>query len=238
MLFLLHLAHKMRAPEDGGGRVGIVMNGSPLFSGPAESGPSNIRRWLMENDLVEAIVALPTNMFFNAPLATYIWILDNTKHPDRKGLVQLIDGTSFWTKMRKNLGSKGREISDADRAKVVRLYADFIDADPDYSKVLRNDEFGYWTITVERPLLEESGQPVVDRKGHAQARCQEARHRERPVHLRWLKYRPSRQCRGHQRVLRRRGEAPRPRRLDRLDQGQDRLPLCQAVVRHLPLSNH
>src|SRR5262249_50089159 len=83
---------------------------------------------------------------------TYIWILDNTKHPDRKGLVQLIDGTSFWTKMRKNLGSKGRQISDADRAKVVRLYADFTDADPDYSKVLRNDVFGYWTITVERPL--------------------------------------------------------------------------------------
>ena len=115
MLFLLHLAHKMRAPEDGGGRVGIVMNGSPLFNGAAESGPSNIRKWLLENDLVEAIVALPTNMFFNTGIATYIWILDNTKHPDRKGLVQLIDGTSFWTKMRKNLGAKGREISDADR---------------------------------------------------------------------------------------------------------------------------
>ena len=85
MLFLLHLAHKMRAPEDGGGRVGIVMNGSPLFNGGAGSGPSNIRQWLLENDLVEAIVALPTNMFFNTGIATYIWILDNTKHPDRKG---------------------------------------------------------------------------------------------------------------------------------------------------------
>ncbi|ARE38052.1 MULTISPECIES: type I restriction-modification system subunit M [Rhodococcus] len=165
MLFLLHLAHKMRAPEDGGGRVGIVMNGSPLFNGAAESGPSNIRKWLLENDLVEAIIALPTNMFFNTGIATYIWILDNTKHPDRKGLVQLIDGTSFWTKMRKNLGSKGREISNADRAEVVKLYADFTDADPDYSKVLRNDEFGYWTVTVERPLLNEGGKPVVDRKG-------------------------------------------------------------------------
>ena len=164
MLFLLHLAHKMRAPEDGGGRVGIVMNGSPLFNGAAESGPSNIRRWLLENDLVEAIVALPTNMFFNTGIATYIWILDNTKHLDRKGLVQLIDGTSFWTKMRKNLGSKGREISDADRAQIVKLYADFTDADPDYSKVLRNDEFGYWTITVERPLVDELGDPVLDRK--------------------------------------------------------------------------
>ncbi|WP_029136878.1 type I restriction-modification system subunit M [Nakamurella lactea] len=169
MLFLLHLAHKMRAPEDGGGRVGIVMNGSPLFNGGAESGPSNIRRWLLENDLVEAIVALPTNMFFNTGIATYIWILDNSKHQDRKGKVQLIDGTSFWTKMRKNLGSKGREISDDDRTQVVRLYADFTDADPDFSKVLRNNEFGYWTITVEWPLLEDDGKPVVDRKGKPKA---------------------------------------------------------------------
>ncbi|MFF2618324.1 N-6 DNA methylase [Kitasatospora sp. NPDC058046] len=169
MLFLLHLAHKMRAPEDGGGRVGIVMNGSPLFNGAAESGPSNIRRWLIETDLVEAIIALPTNMFFNTGIATYIWILDNTKHPDRQGKVQLIDGTSFWTKMRKNLGSKGREISNADRAKIVQLYADFEDADPDLSKVLRNDEFGYWSVTVERPLLDEGGNPVVDRKGAPKA---------------------------------------------------------------------
>ncbi|MDV7991580.1 class I SAM-dependent DNA methyltransferase [Rhodococcus sp. IEGM 1374] len=165
MLFMLHLAHKMRAPEDGGGRVGIVLNGSPLFNGAADSGPSNIRKWLLENDLVEAIVALPTNMFFNTGISTYIWILDNTKHPDRTGLVQLVDGTSFWTKMRKNLGSKGREISDADRAEVVKLYADFTDADSDYSKVLRNDEFGYWTVTVERPMLDEGGNPVTDRKG-------------------------------------------------------------------------
>lgn len=165
MLFLLHLAHKMRAPEDGGGRVGIVMNGSPLFNGGAESGPSNIRKYLLENDLVEAIVALPTNMFFNTGIATYIWILDNAKRPDRKGKVQLIDGTSFWTKMRKNLGSKAREISDDNRRDVVKLYADFTDADPDFSKVLRNDEFGYWTITVERPLLDEDDKPIVDRKG-------------------------------------------------------------------------
>ncbi|WKK25398.1 class I SAM-dependent DNA methyltransferase [Streptomyces olivoreticuli] len=166
MLFLLHLAHKMRAPEDGGGRVGIIMNGSPLFNGAAESGPSNIRRWLLENGLVEAIVALPTNMFFNTGIPTYIWILDNTKHPDRQGKVQLIDGTSFWTKMRKSLGSKNREISDDDRAKIMRLYADFEDADPDLSKMLGNDEFGYWTIIVERPQLDDGGKPVVDRKGN------------------------------------------------------------------------
>ncbi|MEJ2890574.1 type I restriction-modification system subunit M [Actinomycetospora aeridis] len=165
MLFLLHLAHKMRPPSEGGGRAGIVMNGSPLFNGAAESGPSEIRRWLLENDLVDAIVALPTNMFFNTGIATYIWVLDNTKHPDRTGRVQLIDGSAFWTKMRKNLGDKGREISNSDRAKVVKLYTDFVDGDPDRSKVLRNDEFGYWTITVERPLLDERGNVITDRKG-------------------------------------------------------------------------
>ncbi|MEU7811835.1 class I SAM-dependent DNA methyltransferase [Pseudonocardia sp. NPDC049154] len=165
MLFLLHLAHKMRLPSDGGGRAGIVMNGSPLFNGAAESGPSNIRKWLLESDLVDAIVALPTNMFFNTGIATYIWILDNAKRPERRGLVQLIDGTSFWTKMRKSLGSKNRELSEADRKKVARLYADFADADPDFSKVLRTDEFGYWTVTIERPLLDENGNPIVDRKG-------------------------------------------------------------------------
>lgn len=165
MLFLLHLAHKMRAPEDGGGRAGIVMNGSPLFNGAAESGPSNIRKHLLENDLVEAIVALPTNMFFNTGIATYIWILNNTKRSERRGTVQLIDGTSFWTKTQKNLGSKNREISDDNRRDLVKLYTEFDDADPDFSKVLRNDEFGYWTLTVERPLLDDEGQPVVDRKG-------------------------------------------------------------------------
>lgn len=169
MLFLLHLAHKMRDPQDGGGRVGIVMNGSPLFNGGAGSGPSEIRRHLLENDLVEAIVALPTNMFFNTGIATYIWILDNSKHPDRKGKVQLIDGTSYWTKMRKSLGSKNREIGAEDRVQVVKLYDDFKDADPDHSKVLSNDDFGYWTITVERPLLDDEGKPVTDRKGKPKA---------------------------------------------------------------------
>lgn len=165
MLFLLHLAHKMRAPEDGGGRVGIIMNGSPLFNGGAGSGPSEIRRRLLERDLVDAIVALPTNMFFNTGIATYIWLLDNTKRPERQGVVQLIDGSSFWTKMRKNLGSKNRELSEDDRSKFLKLYDDFASADPDVSKVLGNDEFGYWNVTVERPLLDDDGKPVLDRKG-------------------------------------------------------------------------
>jgi type I restriction enzyme M protein len=132
----------MRAPEDGGGRVGIVMNGSPLFNGAAESGPSNIRRWLLENDLVDAIVALPTNMFFNTGIATYIWILDNTKRPERQGKIQLIDATSFWTKIRKNLGAKNREVDRVARDRIVALYDAFDEADPDFSKVFTANEFG------------------------------------------------------------------------------------------------
>lgn len=165
MLFLTHLAHKMRPEHEGGGRVGIVLNGSPLFNGAAESGPSEIRRWLLENDMVEAIVALPTNMFFNTGIATYIWILDNTKRPERKGKVQLIDGTSFWTKMRKNLGAKGREIDAAARETILALYDAFDEADQEYSKVFANTDFGYWTVTVERPLRDDDDQPVTDRKG-------------------------------------------------------------------------
>ncbi|WP_454163757.1 type I restriction-modification system subunit M [Gordonia iterans] len=165
MLFLTHLASKMRTPHDGGGRAGIVLNGSPLFTGAAESGPSKIRQWLLESDLVEAIVALPTNMFFNTGIATYIWILDNTKRPERRGKVQLIDATSFWTKMRKSLGAKNRELDEAARDKILALYDAFDDADPGYSKVFTADDFGYWTITVERPLLDDDGNPVTDRKG-------------------------------------------------------------------------
>lgn len=166
MLFLCHLAHKMRPGHEGGGRAGIVLNGSPLFNGAAESGPSKIRQWLLESDLVEAIIALPTNMFFNTGIATYIWILDNTKRPDRVGKVQLIDATSFWTKIRKNLGAKNREVDAADRDRILGLYDAFDDADPDFSKVFTANDFGYWTITVERPLLDEDGNPVTDRKGN------------------------------------------------------------------------
>jgi type I restriction enzyme M protein len=163
MLFLTHLANKMRPAHEGGGRAGIVLNGSPLFNGAAGSGPSEIRRWLLESDLVEAIVALPTNMFFNTGIATYIWILDSTKAEDRKGKVQLIDATSFWTKLRKNLGAKGREVGEAERDRILKLYDDFTETE--YSKTFDTADFGYWTITVERPLLDEEGKAVTDRKG-------------------------------------------------------------------------
>ena len=166
MLFLCHLASKMRPAHDGGGRAGIVLNGSPLFNGAAESGPSQIRQWLLESDLVEAIIALPTNMFFNTGIATYIWLLDNTKRPERRGTVQLIDATSFWTKMRKSLGAKSRELDEAARDKILALYDAFDDADPGFSKVFTANDFGYWTISVERPLLTETGKVSTDRKGN------------------------------------------------------------------------
>lgn len=169
MLFLTHLAHKIRPVKDGGGRAGIVLNGSPLFTGAAQSGESEIRRYLLEHDLVDAIVALPTDMFYNTGIATYVWILDNTKQPERAGKVQLIDATSFFAKMRKSLGAKRREISEADRDRILEIYGAFDNQDPGnagFSKILTNDEFGYWTITVERPLTDESGQPVTDRKGN------------------------------------------------------------------------
>ncbi|MFI7583157.1 N-6 DNA methylase [Kocuria sp. M1N1S27] len=150
MLFLQHLVAKMQPAPDGGGRAGIVLNGSPLFTGGAGSGESEIRRWLLESDLVDAIVALPTNMFYNTGIATYVWILDNQKPQERRGKVQLIDATHRWTKLRKNLGSKNREIADADREAVVRLYAGFEEG-PE-SKVLEPADFGYQEITVERPL--------------------------------------------------------------------------------------
>ncbi len=165
MLFLCHLAHKMRPRHEGGGRAGIVLNGSPLFNGAAESGPSKIRQWLLEADLVEAIVALPTNMFFNTGIATYVWILDNTKRAERRGKVQLIDATSFWTKMRKSLGAKNREVDETARNRIVGLYDAFEEADPDFSKVFTANDFACWSITVERPLLDEDGNPVTDRKG-------------------------------------------------------------------------
>lgn len=166
MLFLCHLAHKMRPTHDGGGRAGIVLNGSPLYNGAAESGPSKIRQWLLESDLVEAIVALPTNMFFNTGIATYIWILDNTKRSERVGKIQLIDATSFWTKIRKNLGAKNREVDAKARDRILALYDAFDKADPDYSKVLIANDFAYWTIIVERPLLDDDGKSVTDRKGN------------------------------------------------------------------------
>ena len=166
MLFLQHVAAKMRPASQGGGRAGIVLNGSPLFNGGAGSGPSNIRKYLLESDLVDAIVALPTDMFYNTGIATYIWVLDNNKPEDRRGTVQLIDATTFYTKMRKKLGDKGRELSQADRNTVLNLYTDH--ADSLYSKVLPIEEFAYWQITVERPAHDDNGEIITNTRGKQQ----------------------------------------------------------------------
>ena len=129
LLFLMHLLSKMRPAAQGGARFAIVLNGSPLFTGGAGSGESEIRRHVLENDLVEAIVALPVDMFYNTGIATYVWVLSNRKQPARKGRVQLIDGSSFWQKMRKSLGSKRRELGEDDIATLTRLFGGFAEAD-------------------------------------------------------------------------------------------------------------
>ncbi|MEW1629352.1 class I SAM-dependent DNA methyltransferase [Streptomyces sp. NPDC089173] len=152
MLFLLHVASKMRDVDENGhgGKAGIVLNGSPLFNGGAGSGPSNIRGHMLENDLVEAIVALPNDMFYNTGIATYLWILSNAKPVERRGTVQLIDATEIGSRMRKSIGSKRVEVADEARAAIVRAFASREASDT--SKVFENRDFAYWTITVERPL--------------------------------------------------------------------------------------
>lgn len=175
MLFLLHLISKMRPAVDGGSRIGIVLNGSPLFTGGAGSGESEIRRYVLENDLVEAIIGLPTDMFYNTGIATYVWILSNKKPEARKGKVQLIDASAYWQKMRKSLGSKRKEMSDAHIAKVTQLFGEFIEAEEDgkpISRIFNNADFGYTTITVERPLHDEAGNVVFGTKGKQKGKPQ------------------------------------------------------------------
>jgi type I restriction enzyme M protein len=156
LLFLQHMISKMREDETGS-RIGIVMNGSPLFTGGAGSGESEIRRWMLENDWVEAIVALPTDLFYNTGIQTYVWLLTNRKPTVRKGKVQLIDasGERFWKSMRKSLGSKRREITDEAREEIVRIYADFLNGESGevaVSRIFDTADFGYREIRVERPL--------------------------------------------------------------------------------------
>ncbi|MFN4288593.1 MAG: N-6 DNA methylase [Brevundimonas sp.] len=204
LLFLMHLLSKMRPTREGGCRFGIVLNGSPLFTGGAGSGESEIRRYLLESDLVEAIVALPTDMFYNTGIATYVWIVSNRKPDHRKGKVQLIDASRFWQKMRKSLGSKRREMSEDNIATITRLFGGFqraqiatmLDADgtvvghmvvtegetlpvppvggkvklAPLSLIFDNADFGYRTITVERPLLDDQGRPVLGQKGKAKGK--------------------------------------------------------------------
>src|SRR5690554_2410243 len=150
LLFLLHLVSKMHDASQEGSRIGIILNGSPLFTGGAGSGESEIRRYLLQNDLVEAIIALPTDMFYNTGIATYVWILSNQKAADREGKVQLIDASADFAKMRKSLGSKRHYITEEQIDQIVRLYGRFEETPT--SKIFANDAFGYRRITVERPL--------------------------------------------------------------------------------------
>ncbi len=150
LLFLLHLISKMRPVNEGGSRIGIILNGSPLFTGGAGSGESEIRRYLLENDLLEAIIAMPTDMFFNTGIATYIWILSNHKPEQRKGKVQLINAVDFGESMRKSLGSKRKQLSETSIDAITRIYGRFDRTE--ISKLFETTDFGYRRITVERPL--------------------------------------------------------------------------------------
>lgn len=176
MLFLLHLIAKMRPAQEGGSRFGIVLNGSPLFTGGAGSGESEIRRYVLENDLLEAIVGLPTDMFYNTGISTYVWIISNRKPEARKGKVQLIDASGMWQKMRKSLGSKRKELSDAHIDRITRLFGDFVEAKNDdgtpVSRIFDNEAFGYHSITVERPLRDENGNVVLGQKGKQKGKPQ------------------------------------------------------------------
>src|SRR3546814_541367 len=196
----------MRPLKDGGGRFGIVLNGSPLFTGGAGSGESEIRRYVLENDLVEAIIALPTDMFYNTGISTYVWVLSNKKPKNRKGLVQLIDASSFWQKMRKSLGSKRRELSEEHIAEITKLFGNCAEAQlatvfdtegkevareivpqggkppkapkdgkvklAPLSRLFKTEEFGYRTITIERPLRDEAGKIVLATKGKLRGKKQ------------------------------------------------------------------
>ena len=175
LLFLMHLISKMRPAQDGGCRFGIVLNGSPLFTGGAGSGESEIRRYVLENDLLEGIIALPTDMFYNTGISTYIWILSNKKPAERKGKVQLIDASEFWQKMRKSLGSKRKELSAKHIDEITTLFGSFEEAEQNgkaISKIFQNADFGYQSITVERPIRDKKGNVVLGQRGKARGKLQ------------------------------------------------------------------
>jgi len=160
LLFIQHMISKMKPASEGGSRLAIVFNGSPLFTGAAQSGPSEIRRWIIENDWLEAVVALPDQLFYNTGISTYFWIVTNRKAPERRGKVQLVDTRELWTKMRKSLGEKRKQLSEDQIAEIVRIYGDFEEGER--VKILHNETFGFLRTAVERPLDGE-----VDSKGRS-----------------------------------------------------------------------
>lgn len=178
LLFLQHMISKMKSPEDGGSRIGIVFNGSPLFTGQAGGGETNIRQWIIENDWLEAIIALPDQLFYNTGISTYIWVLSNDKSPERRGKIQLINATGtkdeeaiaegkqnlnrFWEKMSRSLGNKRKQIPENGETKgigfITKLYGDFQEGE--LVKIFPREFFGYWRVTVEQPLRDESGKII------------------------------------------------------------------------------
>ena len=212
LLFLLHMLAHQKDAAQGGSRVAIIMNGSPLFTGDAGSGESEIRRWILENDLLEALIALPEQLFYNTGIATYVWVLTNRKRPERRGKVQLIDASSFWVLLRKSLGAKRREVPFERKEDILRLLANFEDGatrtasdngeerEIVVSRIYPTTHFGFRKITVERPLrLDFQASPeriarldeerafrnlaVSRKKGEAKAKDEEAG-RERQVAIR------------------------------------------------------
>ena len=216
LLFLLHMLAHVKEPARGGSRVAIIMNGSPLFTGDAGSGESEIRRWILENDLLEALIALPEQLFYNTGIATYVWVLTNRKRPERRGKVQLVDATAFRILLRKSLGAKRREVPFERKQDILRLLADFEDGatrrverdgeerEAVVSRVYPTTHFGFRKITVERPLrLDFQASPeriarienerafvnlaVSRKRGEARARDEEGAGSSRP---------PSARCSG------------------------------------------
>ena len=163
MLFLANNIAKMKQNTKLGSRIAEVHNGSSLFTGDAGQGESNLRRYIIESDYLEAIIALPENMFYNTGIATYIWVLSNRKESKRKGKIQLIDATSLKAPLRKNLGNKNCEITHEIREQIMDIFLNF--KENEYSKIFNNEDFGYYKITVERPMKDENGKIVTDKKG-------------------------------------------------------------------------
>ncbi|MFZ5945119.1 MAG: type I restriction-modification system subunit M [Bacillota bacterium] len=165
LLFLLTAISKMKDVKDGGSRIAIIHNGSPLFTGDAGSGPSEIRKYIIETDLLEAIIALPNDIFYNTGIATYIWVLSNKKAPHRKGRVQLINANEMYQNRRRNLGNKRNDIPLHHIDEITQIYGDF--KENEVSKIFNNEEFGYAKIVIERPLLDDNGK-MVKKNGRKQ----------------------------------------------------------------------
>ena len=165
LMFMLHMLSKMKDPKDGGSRIASVHNGSALFTGDAGSGESGIRQYILENDLLECIIQLPNDIFYNTGIATYVWIISNMKEPKRRGKVQLINASSptFYQKMRKSLGSKRNELTAEHILKIQDLYFDF--SENAFSKIFDNEDFGFYQITVHQPVRNTEGVVILDKKG-------------------------------------------------------------------------